>query len=99
MGLLVEELAERVLDLILYKGRIGGVAIEANERLQHSLARTRQQLLSITHIDEATRNDVRSRQRAPSLLIDCQDSPQDAILSQDLAIAQHDLADIAYAQA
>src|SRR5439155_17050749 len=75
------------------------MAIEANERFQDVLARTLQQFFRVTHVDEATRDDIGTCERLPGLFIDGEHGHQYTVLGQDLAVTQHDLSYVADAKA
>src|SRR5579875_88536 len=99
MRLLVEKLAQRMTNLIFHERPVGGMPIEANERVKHLFARVGQQLFRIAHIDKAARDDIGSRQRLAGFPIDGQYNHENAILSKNLTVTQHNLSDIAYPQA
>src|SRR5712692_1414008 len=75
------------------------MAYQADEGFQDAFTRTFQQFFGITHIDEATRDDIGAGQGLAGFFIDGEDHHQYAILGEHLAVAQDDLSDISDAQA
>src|SRR6266571_8754289 len=85
-----------MLDLVFNKRPIRSMAIQTDERFEHTFTRFFKQFFGITHINKPTRNDIRSGQRKSSLFIDGKNNHENAILRQHLAITQHNLSNVSY---
>src|SRR5690349_20020721 len=74
------------------------MAVQTDERFQHTLTRAFEQFFGVAHVDKATRDDIGTRQWLTRLLIYSKDDHQDTVLSKHLAVTQYDLPNIANPQ-